>query len=114
MDCDFANFSKLKILKISTLFLYFRHSDKREFLCNECGKTFKRKDKLQEHTKRIHSQERKARNLAAAQAAQQAQQAPAAAPAPEALGAPLVINEEASGSNIDKFVPRVSFQNWNC
>ena len=31
-----------------------RHSDKREFLCNECGKTFKRKDKLKEHAKRIH------------------------------------------------------------
>ena len=86
---------------------FFRHSDKREFLCNECGKTFKRKDKLQEHAKRIHSQERKARNLAAAQAAQiQAQQAPNA---PEAPGAPFVINEEASGNNNnDKFVPRVS------
>ena len=86
---------------------FFRHSDKREFLCNECGKTFKRKDKLQEHAKRIHSQERKARNLAAAQAAQiQAQQAPNA---PEGSGAPFVINEDISGNNNnDKFVPRVS------
>ena len=61
---------------------------------------------MQEHAKRIHSQERKARNLAAAQAAQiQAQQAPNAPEAP----APFVINEEASGNNNnDKFVPRVS------
>ena len=62
---------------------------------------------MQEHAKRIHSQERKARNLAAAQAAQiQAQQAPNA---PEASGAPFVINEDISGNNNnDKFVPRVS------
>ena len=86
----------------------FRHSDKREFLCNECGKTFKRKDKLKEHAKRIHSQERKAKNAAQAQA-HAAQQAMAAQQGPSQPQAPLVINEEASGSNNnDKFVPRVS------
>ena len=43
----------MKKLLVNSIFL-FRHSDKREFLCNECGKTFKRKDKLKEHAKRIH------------------------------------------------------------
>ena len=71
---------------------------------------------MKEHAKRIHSQERKARN--AAQAAVQAAmvnapQAQAAQP-PQAQN-PLVINEEANTANAaggnnnnDKFVPRVS------
>ena len=33
---------------------YCRHSDVKEFECNECGKQFKRKDKLKEHAKRMH------------------------------------------------------------
>ena len=36
------------------LIYYFRHSDVKEFECNECGKQFKRKDKLKEHAKRMH------------------------------------------------------------
>lgn len=32
----------------------FRHSDVKEFECFECGKRFKRKDKLKEHAKRMH------------------------------------------------------------
>lgn len=32
-----------------------RHSDRKEFLCNDCGKQFKRKDKLREHVMRMHS-----------------------------------------------------------
>ena len=36
------------------LISYFRHSDVKEFECNECGKQFKRKDKLKEHAKRMH------------------------------------------------------------
>lgn len=35
-----------------------RHSDHREFLCADCGKQFKRKDKLKEHCKRMHSEDR--------------------------------------------------------
>merc|ERR1711894_324679 len=31
-----------------------KHSDVKEFECNECGKRFKRKDKLKEHAKRMH------------------------------------------------------------
>ena len=38
--------------------LCVRHSDVREFLCANCGKQFKRKDKLKEHMKRMHSAER--------------------------------------------------------
>ncbi|CAB3362622.1 Hypothetical predicted protein [Cloeon dipterum] len=38
-----------------------RHSDHREFLCANCGKQFKRKDKLKEHMKRMHSNEREAK-----------------------------------------------------
>jgi len=38
-----------------------RHSDHREFLCANCGKQFKRKDKLKEHMKRMHSAERELR-----------------------------------------------------
>ena len=43
---------------------FLRHSDKREFLCNECGKTFKRKDKLKEHAKRIHENPLRKNNVA--------------------------------------------------
>ncbi|KAH1009883.1 hypothetical protein HUJ04_002184 [Dendroctonus ponderosae] len=32
------------------------HSDHREFLCADCGKQFKRKDKLAEHIKKLHLQ----------------------------------------------------------
>lgn len=38
-----------------------RHSDLREFLCQSCGKQFKRKDKLKEHIQRMHSAERDVR-----------------------------------------------------
>lgn len=34
--------------------MYFSHSDVREFLCSDCGKQFKRKDKLREHILSIH------------------------------------------------------------
>ncbi|XP_046666890.1 PR domain zinc finger protein 10-like [Homalodisca vitripennis] len=35
--------------------ILLKHSDHREFLCADCGKQFKRKDKLKEHMKRLHS-----------------------------------------------------------
>lgn len=38
-----------------------RHSDHREFLCANCGKQFKRKDKLKEHMKRMHAPDREAK-----------------------------------------------------
>jgi len=41
------------------IFHFFRHSDFREFSCDDCGKQFKRKDKLKEHVKRMHSGEKK-------------------------------------------------------
>lgn len=47
---------KLKIHMLS-------HSDRRDFLCPDCGKRFKRKDKLREHAKRMHSAEREDRSL---------------------------------------------------
>ncbi|XP_066252945.1 PR domain zinc finger protein 10-like [Euwallacea similis] len=34
-----------------------KHSDRKEFLCADCGKQFKRKDKLSDHIKKIHKQE---------------------------------------------------------
>lgn len=34
--------------------MFFSHSDVREFLCSDCGKQFKRKDKLREHILSIH------------------------------------------------------------
>ena len=39
-----------------------RHSNHRAFMCETCGKQFKRNDKLKEHIKRIHSEEREARD----------------------------------------------------
>ena len=39
--------------------MYSRHSDEKEFGCEECGKRFKRKDKMKEHAKRMHSEEKK-------------------------------------------------------
>lgn len=50
-----------------------RHSDHREFLCQSCGKQFKRKDKLKEHMQRMHAPDREAKILAK-QVAKQAQQ----------------------------------------
>lgn len=38
-----------------------RHSDHREFLCANCGKQFKRKDKLKEHMQRMHAPDREAK-----------------------------------------------------
>jgi hypothetical protein len=32
-----------------------RHSECRDFTCGACGKQFKRKDKLREHLKKVHS-----------------------------------------------------------
>ena len=32
-----------------------RHSNIREFMCDACGRQFKRKDKLKEHVKRVHN-----------------------------------------------------------
>ena len=43
-------------------FIYFRHSDIKEFECDECGKQFKRKDKLKEHAKRMHQRSIKNEN----------------------------------------------------
>ena len=40
-------------------FLFNRHSERKDFVCHECGKPFKRKDKMKEHVKRMHSEERK-------------------------------------------------------
>lgn len=42
---------------------FYRHSDEREFLCANCGKQFKRKDKLTEHMRNMHSEERERKNL---------------------------------------------------
>ena len=39
-------------------FLPIRHSDVREFSCPDCGKQFKRKDKMKEHFRRMHSLDR--------------------------------------------------------
>ncbi|KAG7175338.1 PR domain zinc finger protein 10-like [Homarus americanus] len=51
---EMPSIDKLKIHMLS-------HSDRRDFLCPDCGKRFKRKDKLREHSKRMHSTEREAR-----------------------------------------------------
>ena len=32
-----------------------RHSETKDFMCEDCAKQFKRKDKLREHVKRMHS-----------------------------------------------------------
>lgn len=72
-----------------------RHSDRREFLCQSCGKQFKRKDKLKEHAKRMHSVDREAR------LAQRA--------AAKAVGASK--NSDWSNCQVNgtkKFVPKVS------
>lgn len=37
------------------------HSDRWEFQCNFCEKQFKRKDKLKEHTQRMHAPDRDVR-----------------------------------------------------
>ena len=39
-----------------------RHSTHRAFMCETCGKQFKRNDKLKDHIKRIHSEEREAKD----------------------------------------------------
>lgn len=57
-----------------------RHSDHREFLCQACGKQFKRKDKLKEHIQRMHAPDREER-IAAKTMARQSQAAAAAAAA---------------------------------
>ena len=36
--------------------LILQHSNVREFMCDTCGRQFKRKDKLKEHVKRIHDE----------------------------------------------------------
>ena len=41
-----------------------RHTTHREFMCETCGRQFKRKDKLKEHIKRMHSADKEARTLA--------------------------------------------------
>ena len=41
-----------------------RHTTHREFMCETCGRQFKRKDKLKEHIRRMHSADREARTLA--------------------------------------------------
>jgi len=43
----FPRSDKLKLHRL-------RHSAHREFMCEACGRQFKRKDKLHEHTKRMH------------------------------------------------------------
>ncbi|XP_064109566.1 PR domain zinc finger protein 10-like [Macrobrachium nipponense] len=48
---EMPSVDKLKIHMLS-------HSDRRDFLCPDCGKSFKRKDKMREHSKRMHSAER--------------------------------------------------------
>ena len=97
-------------------FYIFRHSDKREFLCNECGKTFKRKDKLKEHAKKIHSLQRKTSSMmimAAASASTRPEAvAEAAPPAPAAAASVVVTSQPAAttpnANANDKFTPRVS------
>jgi hypothetical protein len=52
---------KIMLLALNWNLFFKRHSDHREFLCANCGKQFKRKDKLKEHMKRMHSAERELR-----------------------------------------------------
>ena len=40
-----------------------KHSERKDFVCDECGKRFKRKDKMREHVKRMHNEERKMRQM---------------------------------------------------
>lgn len=47
------------------------HSDVKEFLCNDCGKQFRRKDKLREHVLRMHAARNEDQNAAASQVKQQ-------------------------------------------
>jgi hypothetical protein len=46
--------SELEKFKFSHV-LVCRHSDRRDFKCPSCGNAFKRKDKLKDHQKRMHS-----------------------------------------------------------
>ena len=32
-----------------------KHTEAKEFMCDDCGKQFKRKDKMREHVKRMHT-----------------------------------------------------------
>ena len=40
-----------------------KHSERKDFVCDECGKRFKRKDKMREHVKRMHNEERKMKQM---------------------------------------------------
>ena len=46
------------VIKLSYLFS-FSHSDQRNFVCMFCENKFKRKDKLNDHIKRMHLSTRK-------------------------------------------------------
>ena len=76
------------------------HSDRREFLCQSCGKQFKRKDKLKEHIQRMHSADRDAR------LAQRAAAKAAAAASENRYNSNGWNNSNVTG--IKKFVPKVS------
>jgi len=52
----FPTLDKLRLHKL-------KHSDHREFLCQNCGRQFKRKDKMREHIKRVHEHENSDRVL---------------------------------------------------
>jgi uncharacterized Zn-finger protein len=64
-----------------------RHSECRDFSCSECGKEFKRKDKLRDHLKKVHS----------------------GAARPEVAPPPPVqpLSHQTSASPHPKFVPKV-------
>ena len=118
---QFAEIAILSLFKNRTIiYIFFRHSDKREFLCNECGKTFKRKDKLKEHAKKIHSLQRKTSAMMIVAPAsthppetiEVAEIAPAP-PAATAAAVPVIVTSQpvATTPNVnanDKFTPRVS------
>ena len=102
-----------------------KHSDHREFLCQTCGKQFKRKDKLKEHINRMHAVDREAKLAAKAAAKAAAVEAATAQLRAAVESAAMAANQAESstvkdlnktdqGSKSDKqskgkkFVPKVS------
>lgn len=78
------------------------HSNRREFLCQSCGKQFKRKDKLKEHIQRMHSADRDAR------LAQRAAAKAAAAASGNCYNSNSWNGSSSNVTGSKKFVPKVS------